>query len=429
MTRIVHHAAIVLNTSVSTTISQLQRQSIQLLAMPSEAYAESLRDFAECNDFVELENDVLAASSDLAPGATGQVGHDGANWIESVPHEPKSLGSHLIDQFTEQDWTSAQRELVLRLVPHLDKHGRLAAEIDEDESFLAVIDEAIGLLQQLSPVGVGARSVVECLLLQLGELPGDHRLTEALIREQLPNVACCSPTELAEIMAVSLDEMNAALTTLLRLDPFPCRAFRSEPVVAVNPELDVVLLDDRTEVRLRDGIPRLRLVVPERCEPRDPSRQEAMRWLQAGQFREATLVGVARVLAARQSRALREGLQHVVPLTRDEVAQELDLDASTISRAVESKYIATPYGIHPLTAFFTSEVAQAKDAAQSCLLELLSSESAESVRADRELAETMRSRGHDVTTRSVARYRQQLGIPSTRTRKRKFVHRASECAG
>jgi RNA polymerase sigma-54 factor len=299
-------------------------------------------------------------------------------------------------------------------------------------------DELLKTVQQLDPPGVGARNLRECLLLQLKEEGVQGTLTCRLVDEAFDDLISHRWGELAKRYGLQPKEIQDAADGLARLDPKPGLRFANEADTYVTPDLIVEKIDGEYRVFLNDsGVPRLRLSPVYRELAADKKRfvgenrefvteklNNATWLIQAIEQRRQTMLKVMNFIVDRQREFFEKGVEHLKPLTLREVADVIDMHESTVSRVTSQKYAQTPRGVLPLKFFFSSslETTTGEDAsarAVKALIEkLVSDEGPSKPLTDSEIVAHLKSRGIQIARRTVAKYRDQLGILSARMRRR-----------
>ena len=296
---------------------------------------------------------------------------------------------------------------------------------------------ALDAVDTLDPTGVGARSPKECLLLQLSPQHPHARQLRKLINHSLEDLARNRLPKIARELGEPV-EVVKQLAQVLRsdFDPFPGRRFESEAPMRVRPDVVVEKVEDRYELRLEnDYLPRLSLdqrrlreIRARRLDP-DLRKQlrrdvESARWLiESIEQRKRTLERVAREIVQRQEEFLEKGVSHLKPLKMQEIADELGIHVSTVSRALKGKYIQTPQGVHELKFFFTGAsrgtdgVVETRRGVKERVREIIESEDRKSPLSDEEIVEKLKAIGLNIARRTVTKYRKAMNIPSSRQRR------------
>jgi RNA polymerase sigma-54 factor len=357
--------------------------------------------------------------------------------------KPRSLQDHLLFQLHLSTSEVELLQLGTLLIGNLDESGYLKDSLESVGEAVGVelprLEEALRLVQSFEPTGVGARDLRECLLLQLESRPDQHPLAKELIRNHLGDLEGRQWERLADKLGVSPREIQAAVGFITTLEPKPGRTFGTEDPRYITPDVYIVKVDDRFIVVLNDdGLPRLRISPYYRSllankagngrEVREylEGRMRSALWLiRSIEQRQRTLYKVADSLVKFQRKFLEEGITALRPLTLKEVAEDIGMHESTVSRVTTNKYIHTPQGLFELKYFFHRGVpATGGDTVSSLKVKdlihkLLTAEDGSRPLSDQRIVEILRrEHGVEIARRTVAKYRGQLKIPSSSRRKR-----------
>jgi len=417
------------------------------------------REFERLNDFETSYADALDNSYSSGRFINTRQAGERDRKIDAMANI-QARAESLTDQLTHQ-WTFAEVEpeidqLGRRLIEFIDDDGLLAMPLDEIASQFPsipgievtrpLLDRTLRELQfWLDPPGIAARDVREALLLQVDEfelreeddavrwddvrLLIDHHLDD-LLQNRLPRISQKSN--------LSMDRIQSAMVLMRRLKPKPGRGLVEVEAPPVIPDVVVEYDEHRDEyiAGLRDGLlPLLR--VNERYEgmARDRDVEKATRDFVATSVRNATwliesisqrnntLLRVVNVVLSRQRGFFDEGPQALRPLPMTEVADQLGIDVSTVSRAVADKWMQTPRGVFPLRRFFSGGMSTESgndmswDAVKAILQEIVAGEDKTKPFSDEALSRELKKRGIEIARRTVVKYRQQLDIPPARRRK------------
>ncbi|MGH9484366.1 MAG: RNA polymerase factor sigma-54, partial [Terriglobales bacterium] len=374
---------------------------------------------------------------------------------------PTTLTDHLRWQLSVEPIEAELRSAAEVIIGNLDEDGYLTAEDEKGRRPLRVeeivaseaipedrVREALNLVQRFDPPGVGARDLRECLLIQLFQLPSVQILAIALVSEHLPELQNPRRQDLARNLNVSEEEIAGALAEIRKLDPFPGRRYNPANTRLIEP--DVAFVKGRTArcpicgsescrnqyqiIMNDDGLPNLRLNYQYRDmkfgrEQRDTGRYIKERYASAIQFlrnleqRKMTIARVCHAIVERQVDFLDFGMDFLKPMMIKEVAEEIGVHPSTVSRAVANKYVHSSQGVLELRFFFTEAVQGVRGGETSLLIlkrrvkKLIEDEDAKHPLTDDQVAAILKQQGIDVTRRTVAKYREDLHIPSTHQRR------------
>ena len=359
---------------------------------------------------------------------------------------PQSLHEYLLEQFSFNSCSDAMRQYGEYLIQHLDHNGRLQSTLPEitqqfnrsysQELSTEDAEAVLKMIQQLDPPGVGARDHREMLLLQLDDHLAFHDVVEVLIRDHLEDIAFNRLPQIQKATGFSIDLIKVGIEQIQTLNPYPGRGFEQKPVQRVTPDLAVERDDSgRYIVRLLDEyVPELRIspryhkMLKENPsqETRDWIRRkvESARWLiESIEQRYNTLRKVAQEIVDHQYEFLEKGPEFIAPLKMQQIADRVGVHVTTVSRAVDEKWIQTPRGLFPLKRFFGggTQTAEGEDVAWDTirikLQELIDNEDKSNPLSDDALVEELGKQGITLARRTITKYRKQMMIPSSRQRR------------
>lgn len=441
-----------------------QTQALRLLALPTLDLEQMLETALEENAMLErLEpeaGDTAETESETAPEPE-EDGWETLDWSSASPGSGDGLDQerleavsapdlrqHIIEQLELERFSRRDYIIALTLVDALDENGYLSEELDvvaKDLNALDPVPETVEIeavlqrVQRLDPVGVAARNAAECLLLQLDVLPPATPALDTarnLIAEHCERLARADLATLIRLTRQDEETVRGALALIQSLNPRPGSDYSAAATEYLIPELRARQTPDGWQVELYPGI-RPRVAVNETYASwlnahrrKDDTgllsqQLEEARWLiRSLAQRDETLLRVARVLVRHQSGFLAHGPLHLAPLTLREVAEELEVHESTVSRAVQGKAMATPRGVILLRHLFSNTVSNGGEeglsatAVRERLRHLLSHEDPTAPLSDAALAEALARENMPIARRTVAKYREALGFASTRERRR-----------
>ncbi|MGX1263021.1 RNA polymerase sigma-54 factor [Rossellomorea marisflavi] len=422
--------------NLSAGLFQQQQQKLQMTQQLSQAITILQYSSMELNDFLEskaMENPLIQ----LKPPKRKL-----AEWQDFVSDTAISLSEALLIQLNLKSLTDRERNCLKELIFSLDGNGYLHIERDH---FLKkykfgeeALEEMISMVQSLEPAGIGARSLQECIHLQLDrrwEVP-DFVLN--IVSDHFQAFADRKWKGIAKTMGIELKEVQAAADFITQCNPRPGSAFAKDFSHYIVPELNVRVSGDDVTVALYDGTS---ITVTFNKEYTDflgnhPDRDTAsyikekkqeFEWLvQSLRQRKQTMLKVGKAIVEKQRGFFLHGPGHLQPLTLKQIAEEIGAHESTISRAVRGKYVQTPYGVFELKNFFTAAIRVVDTDEETVsagtvkreLQELVNQEDKRKPLSDQKLVALLTENGCDVSRRTVAKYRDQLGIPSSSKRKR-----------
>ncbi|MEL6431389.1 MAG: RNA polymerase factor sigma-54 [Planctomycetota bacterium] len=427
-------------------------QAIEVLALPAADLEQWLGSEAEANEALVVErtscsDDELWLEPTRSSAARAKASDDHRALLEAVAAPGASLIERVEDELASAGVSPEAAAWIRFLADCLDDAGLLTLsdarllELAEDAALpdagtpggTARLADAIATLQQFEPRGIGARSSVEALILQLDPEDEDYALLCALLEDFLVELSKNQRTKVAQKLGIEAEELGRLLSVLERLDPRPAGELSGSSAPVLNPDL-VAELDDEGRVRVelvRGTLPAVSVdadleelygTIDRGTEARaylSEKLAKARSVAEAVELRGVTLLRVAELALGRQAAFLREGPRALVPLAMTEASEVLGLATSTVSRAVAGKHVQTPFGIVPLRTLFQSETAgTAVTALREEVGRLVAEEDPRAPLSDEALVSLLKERGHDVARRTVAKYRKELDIPSSYRRKR-----------
>ncbi len=388
---------------------------------------------------------------DAMPTATPRAGNlDTDDRPLEIPDSPEeSLHDHLYWQLNLTRLSLKDSMIAEAIIDAIDEDGYLQAGIEEIRHILAdefqaepeEIETVLHRIQRFDPLGVGARNLRECLLIQLGELDENEHaalpLARKLVEEHLEQIASQDLPALKKALQAEEDKIRAAIALVQSLEPKPGKLFDSSPVEYITPDVHVYKLGGRWQVTINEQlIPRLRLnqyylnlmqqARQDEARYMKAQLQEARWFIKSLETRNDTILRVAQCIVDHQQGFFEHGPEAMKPLVLKEVAEQLDLHESTISRVTTRKYMYTPRGIFEFKYFFSSHVSTRDGsgcsaiAIQAMLEKLIREEDPAKPLSDSKLASLLNERGIQVARRTVAKYREALGIGSSSERKKRF---------
>ncbi len=370
------------------------------------------------------------------------------NLVENQPNRTESLTDHLAEQLRFNTLTAEEEQVASLIIGNLNADGYLQDPIEDLATSagvaVAVVEHVLVLIQACDPSGVAARDVRECLLLQLRDQKAGDRASEdptlllatTIVQDHLTTLEGRRFDRLAKELGVTVEEVTRAVKLISSLDPKPGRNFDAGVVHYVEPDVYVHKIGEDYVVTLNeDGLPRLKVsasyrrLLAQEGEAKSYVQEKlrAATWLiKSIHQRQRTLLSVTQSIIKFQRDFLTYGVSRMRPLVLRDVAEDVGLHESTVSRAVADKYIATPRGICPLKKFFTTGLKgpQGQDvAAESVkerIRELISNEDPVRPLSDEEIAHVLSGDNVTIARRTVAKYRESMNIlPSA---KRKRIH-------
>jgi RNA polymerase sigma-54 factor len=359
--------------------------------------------------------------------------------IENTLVRSPSLTEHLIWQLRMTGMDPVQESVAALLIGNMDKDGYLQVDI-EDVAFqtrqdLDVVEEAVCRLQALDPPGVGARDLRECLLLQIRAAGKEDSVAAHIVRDHLALLESKRYDKIVKELGCPIEEVVDAAHYIATLEPKPGRNFGEGDIRYITPDVFVQKIGDEWVVTLNDdGLPRLRVsnfyrrVLGETATG-DAKRyvQEKMRaaaWLiKSIQQRQRTLYLVTQSIVRFQREFFEHGISHLKPLVLKDVAMDIGMHESTVSRATANKYVHTPQGTVELKFFFTSSLQRedgdevSAESVKERIREIVAGEDPRHPLSDQHIAKMLAGEHVGIARRTVAKYREMMGLlPSSKRR-------------
>lgn len=362
--------------------------------------------------------------------------------LENRPQVAPGLDAHLTEQLGVSEATPAIREACGFLIGNVDPDGYLRMAVEEVAEAVPcspeIAEKAIALLQSFDPVGVGARNLSDCLLIQARAANVASPLLVDIVTNRIQDLGTKPPALLARQMNVPLEELQKAVEWIRKLDPKPGRRYDSSRTIYVEPDVAVVKIDDDYIVLFNDdGLPRLKVssLYRRMLQSKDGvldgegksylrEKMRAAQWLMKSlDQRKRTIVRVAESIVKKQRDFLDYGVAHLRPLVLRDVAEDIGMHESTVSRVVSNKWMATPRGLVPMKFFFHSAIASSGGedisslAVKGKIRALIEAEDPAHPLSDARLSELLSREGIRIARRTVAKYREELRISSSSIRR------------
>ena len=366
--------------------------------------------------------------------------------IENTLSSQSSLADHVMWQLSLQtkDDDPLAREIGAAIIGNLDDDGYLVASVEEIAAMgnwsLVEVERVLRVVQSFDPIGVAARGLQECLLLQIEHLGLNGTGSETIVREHLKLLQNHQGQEIARRMDMSVAELKHHIDVIRQLDPKPGSRYNPTASQFVIPDVHVVKVEDRYVVVLNeDGMPRLRIspVYRRLLDKKNKNSEEtrayvkekyrsALWLIKSVDQRQKTIFKVATSIITFQTEFLDRGIEYLRPLVLRDVANDIGMHESTVSRVVNNKYMHTPQGVFEMKYFFHSGISSAYgDSVSSVTIKQRIRKIIEAENADRPLSDSrimalLRDGGLVLARRTIAKYREELKIPTSSQRKVMF---------
>jgi len=363
---------------------------------------------------------------------------------ENLLTKKSTLSDHLMWQLNLSRLGERERRVAAEIIGNLDEDGYLKASSEEiaeaTSSTPAEVEKVLGVVQEFDPPGIACRSLQESLLRQVQQLGMEGSLVEMILANHIADLESRRFPAIAKALGVSIDEVLNAAKVISNLDPRPGSAFGQEDVHYIIPDIFVYKVGEEYMVVLNDeGLPNLRINsfyrsalsgagnVDEKAGAYIQDKLRGAVWLiKSIHQRQRTIYKVTKSIIKFQRDFFDSGIEYLKPLVLRDVAEDIEMHESTISRVTTNKYVQTPQGLFELKFFFNSGISTiegdsiASESVKSRIKEIVGGENPKKPFSDQKIVEILRERGIDIARRTVTKYREMLGIGSSTERRRLF---------
>jgi len=361
--------------------------------------------------------------------------------FETFLSSPVTLADHLHSQLSVLVMSEDVRDAAANIIGNLDENGYLTATLEEiaesGQHTIEEVQEGLRIVHSLDPAGVGAKDVRECLLLQIESRNGKGGVAWKIVADHLKLLETRQIKEIAKVLGRPMEHIQIALDVIRHLDPYPGLRYSDQGARQIEPDVYIFKEGDDYIIQLNDDdLPQLRLNAQYRKmldrdhEPNKEIRNyvkdryaAAIQLIKNIEQRKQTILKVCQSIVRRQLEFLEHGIDTLKPMMIKEVAEEIGVHPSTVSRAVASKYADTPQGVFELRYFFSEAVQGIAGSGTPLLIlkrrvkKMIEEEDAQHPLTDEQITARLKSEGIDVTRRTVAKYREDMKIPSTHQRR------------
>jgi RNA polymerase sigma-54 factor len=373
-----------------------------------------------------------------------------APFFENIVSKKPSLADHLMWQLSLSSFSPQEEKVAAEIIGNLDMNGYLTASLEEISALTdqepAFAERVLMKIQEFDPLGVAARDLKECLLIQARHLTRENTLVQQVIQDHLHQLETKNYSAIAKTLQRPLEEIHQAVQIILQLDPKPGRLYSDEEPQYISPDIYVYKNGEEVLIVLNDdGLPRLRInsfykqALGQRQTVSSETREYIKEKLRAAIWliksihqRQRTIYRVAESIFKFQRDFLDGGVSCLKPLILKEVAEDVQMHESTISRVTTNKYVHTPQGILELKFFFNSSIAGANgeaiasESVKERIRQLVGGEDPLHPLSDQDLTDLLWKEQIHIARRTVAKYREGLGIlPSNKRKKISFSPRES----
>ena len=471
-----------LRVSQNLTMTPQLQQAIRLLQLSSMELQNEIQDILESNMMLEVDegddldmetapdgddagekDDSISIDTDDIPedlpvdsawediydtvSFTTQTGSVDTQFLDNQGSQEQTLQDHLSWQLNLTPMSEQDRAIAVAIIDSLDEDGYLHCTLEDIMESLgsdheveqAEIEAVLHHIQAMEPAGIGARNLQECLLLQIDQMDPDTpclSLARELVSNYLAMIGSCDFNQLMRRLKIDNDTLQDVIAFIQKLNPRPGGTIQSSKTEYIIPDVYVKKEKGAWKVELNtDSIPQLKInssyasMIRRADNSSDNTSlknhlQEARWFIKSLQSRSETLLRVASCIVEKQRAFLEHGEEAMKPMVLHDIAEQLDMHESTISRVTTRKYMHTPRGIYELKYFFSSHVntdeggACSSTAIRAHIKKLISDEPHTKPLSDSKIAQLLSSRGIQVARRTVAKYRESMSIPPSNERKR-----------
>jgi RNA polymerase sigma-54 factor len=428
--------------TLKLAMTQELTQAIALLQYSAQELTSFLENKALENPLIQVENNNIQPINPLIDRNRRKHTKNTENeWIEQIAAKSSPVEEQLISQLNMHKYSSKQLRIIKYLIEKLDVNGYLSSEPKEISEQLGVplelVEESIIVIQALEPAGIGARDLQECLLIQIERENLEDDLALTILTQYFIPFAEKKWKQIAKELQIPLQKIQEIFDTIQQLNPRPGALLEQESTSYIIPDAIVERFGEGFSVRLCDDIiPKIsfndnyyKSFTSSQDDQVGRFLQEKVQdyqWiLRSIEQRKETLTRVVGKIVEKQTQFFEKGREYLVPMTMKEIAVELDIHESTVSRAVKEKYVQTPVGTFSLKSFFTSTIqtvsneSTSSNQVKNAIASMIETENKQRPLSDQEIVEELKKcQGIVVSRRTIAKYRDQLGIPSSSKRKR-----------
>jgi len=415
---------------------------------PPQDQAESSSTEEERNPFDEIDYEAYFADAEAsAPPRSLQDPGQELPTFESTLTESTDLPTHLTWQLDLSTSSETIKAVGRAIIGNINEDGYLKASLEEIQQLggfsRELVDQTLNLVQSFDPVGVGARDLTECLLIQLKELGEEDTQAVVIVRSHMDKLEGRRYKQLAVALDIDMDDLEAELEIIRGLDPRPGQRYNTQSSNYVVPDVYVVKVDDIYQIMLNEvGLPKLRVssvyrkMVSQGGSKNTPADakeyvreklRSAFRLIKSIEERQRTIYKVAQSIVKFQRTFLDAGIEQLRPLVLRDVADDIGMHESTVSRVVNNKYMHTHRGLFEMRFFFHSGISSTRGGENISSLtvkehirKIILAEDSHRPLSDSAIVKILESQSLKIARRTVAKYREELKIPSSNNRKQVF---------
>jgi len=406
---------------------------------PAAPEVEEVKVAEEAKEEFDWENYLGEYSSSPASREGSSYEERDTPSFESMHTRAPSLKDHLIWQIRLSPLDERQQEIGSHIVCNITPEGYLMSSVDDialaAEATPQEVEKVLAVIQRFDPLGIAARDLRECLIIQATELFPAHDLVHDILENHLGDLEKRNYNNIAKKLGATMEEVGEALHIIQSLEPKPGRSISDEEPQYITPDIYVYKVDGEFVIVLNeDGLPKLKVNSFYKAALAEGGSAEAKEYVQnklrsalwlirSIHQRQRTIYKVTESILKHQHDFFDRGVAHLKPMVLRDVAEDVGMHESTISRVTTNKYVHTPQGVFELKYFFNSGINRveggsvASEAVKERIRKLVSAEDAKKPLSDQAIANILKRENIDIARRTVAKYREMLNIlPSSRRR-------------
>ncbi len=433
--------------------ADMSKEEQRLSASEAETSAEDLHsahinsasdNFDKIDDQKGNEVDWSQYNKTAETQSKASVNHDAeAPNYENMVSNEETLTSYLMNQVGDIDFSEEEQKIARTIIGNIDEKGYFTLtvnEFSEQEKFdIDLVEGVLDTIQRLEPFGIAARDLKECLLIQVRAYNMKNGIIEKIISNHLSELETRNVPAIAKALSITNEQVIENIQLIGDLDPVPARQFGSSEQIYIVPDVYIFQINNEWVVSLNeDGLPTLRVSrfyqeMLDAKQTKDADKDYIRKkmgdaeWLISSiQRRQQTIYKVAQCILNRQKNFFEHGVSQLRPMVLRDVADDIEVSESTISRTTKNKYVHTPRGIFELKYFFNSSVSRsdgsdlASESVKRMIADLVGREDPKKPLSDQKIVDYLESKSIQLARRTVAKYREQLGILPSSKRKKLF---------
>lgn len=435
-----------LNQSQKLILTKQLKQSLDILNMSTQDLEELISKEKEENPVIEVDkNDdidwekYIDNMNNRIYNQTSSVNYDNEDYnIENMVKYNINLYEHLKNQISYYSLNEKDKEIVEYIIDSLDDQGYFKSDIDEVSNILKMTKENVmknlKIVQTLEPSGIGASNIEECLIIQLKEKNIQDSILENIVQNDLKLLADKKYKEVCKKYKITMEKCVEIVKIIKMLDPKPGNRYTSSKNNYITPDVIVEKIGKEYEVYLKEKnttnikINKFYEEILKNSKDDENAKQYIKEKLNSAfnlvkniESRKNTILKISKEIVKYQYEFFENGNKYLKPLILKDIAQNLEIHESTVSRGVNGKYMLTPHGIFELKYFFSSGLKQQEDIAstsiKTIIKEIIHSEDKKKPYSDSKICNLLKEKDINISRRTIAKYREELGIPSSSKRK------------